>query len=40
MVQTWDEVKLVANEWDWRMYAAGEADGEMGVDFSRYSNAG
>lgn len=40
MVQTWDEVKLVANEWDWRMYVAGEVDGEMSIDFSQYSNAG
>lgn len=40
MVQTWDEVKLVANEWGWRMYVAGEVDGEMSIDFSQYSNAG
>lgn len=40
MVQTWDEVKLVANEWDWRMYFAWEVDGEVKVDFSQYSTAG
>ena len=40
MVQTWDEVKLVANEWDWRMYFAWEVDGEVEVDFSQYSTAG
>lgn len=40
MVQTWDEVKRVANELDWSMHVAGETDGEVDVDFSQYSTAG
>lgn len=40
MVQTWDEVKLVANEYGWRMYVAGDSEDQIDVEFSRYSTAG
>ena len=40
MVQTWDEVKRVANTWGWRMYVAGDSEDQIDIEFSRYSTAG
>mgnify|MGYP007105728931 FL=1 len=40
MVQTWDEVKRVANAWGWRMYVAGASEDQIDIEFSWYSNAG
>ena len=40
MVQTWDEVRRVANAWGWRMYVAGVSEDQIDIEFSWYSNAG
>lgn len=40
MVQTWDEVKLVAHALDWKMYLDVDSSDNMNIDFEQWSNAG